>query len=274
VSDVCPRLAWLLLPALLALVVLFLAPLAFILVTSVYDGRFTVAAYQQVLSGQLFGIVLWNTFDITIESSLISLALGYPIALHLSRLPRRRRAIYLMMVMLPFWTSILVKSFAFEVLLGDSGMVNSLVRFVFGPLAGFPMLFNRTGVIVGVVNYLLPFMVLPVLASLLAQDQAIVRAAEIMGASRLRIFWRITFPLSLPGVVAGALMNCILALGMFATPALLGGRRDMMIGNLIDFFTRQTLDWNVAAALSVVLLLLASTLASVLLRVRQSDGTA
>jgi putative spermidine/putrescine transport system permease protein len=158
-------------------------------------------------SGQLFGIVLWNTFDITIESSLISLALGYPIALHLSRLPRRRRAIYLMMVMLPFWTSILVKSFAFEVLLGDSGMVNSLVRFVFGPLAGFPMLFNRTGVIVGVVNYLLPFMVLPVLASLLAQDQAIVRAAEIMGASRLRIFWRITFPLSLPGVVAGALMN-------------------------------------------------------------------
>jgi ABC-type spermidine/putrescine transport system permease subunit I len=273
-SSVRPRAAWLLLPASLAFVILFLGPLAFIVFTSVYDGRFTLAAYQRVLSEPLFKIVLGNTFVIAIESSLISLALGYPIALHLSRLPRRRRPIYLMMVMLPFWTSILVKSFAFEVLLGDSGILNSLIRFVFGAQAGFPMLFNRPGVIVGVVNYLLPFMVLPVLASLLMQDQAIIRAAEIMGASRLRIFWRITFPLSLPGVLAGTLMNCILALGMFATPALLGGRRDMMIGNLIDFFTRQALDWNVAAALSIVLLLLASILVAVLLRVRQGEGTA
>src|SRR5258708_1694618 len=117
-------------------------------------------------------------------------------------------------------------------------------------------LFYRVGVIIGMTNYMLPFMVFPIMASLLSQNESVQRVAEIMGAGPVRIFLRITLPLSLPGVLAGVLMNMTLAMGMYITPALLGGRRDMMMANLVDFYTRQTLDWNLASAIAIVLLAL------------------
>lgn len=118
------------------------------------------------------------------------------------------------------------------------------------------MHFNRTGVILGLVHNFIPFMVFPILTSLLAQDPALGRAARLMGAGPLRIFLRIALPLSLPGVMAGCVLTFTMALGFFVTPALLGGRQDVMLASLVDFYTRESLNWTLASAISVVLLVL------------------
>ncbi len=258
----------------LLVAVFFLYPLGLIIWTSIHDGSgFTLEGYDKLVHSRLIAKVVGNTFEISAGATAISLLFGYPIALHLASQPPRRRMLFLILVMLPFWTSILVKSFALAIVLGENGIINSAIKAVFGPEVYIPMMFNRVGVFAGMVNYLLPFMVLPILASLLAQDPALKRAAEIMGAGRLRIFWRITLPLSLPGLMAGVLMNLVLALGMYITPALLGGRRDIMLANLIDFYTRQTLDWQLATSIAVTLLFVTSVLAALLQRV-QGEGRA
>jgi len=176
------------------------------------------------------------------------------------------------MVMLPFWTSILVKSFAFSIVLGEQGLVNRGLVAAFGEAARSELIFNRTGVVLGMTNFLLPFVVLPVLASLLAQNQSLYRVAQIMGAGPLRVFWSITLPLSLPGAMAGALMALTLSTGMYITPALLGGRKEMMMANLVDFYTRQTLDWAMASAIAILLLLMSAVLIALMLKARGQEG--
>ncbi len=262
----------LLAPLCLLLLAFFLLPLGTIVWTSLHDGSgFTPRGYLELASGTLFARVLGITFDISITSTLVSLLISYPIALHLARQTPRRRAFYMVLLMLPFWTSILVKSYAFIVILGQSGFVNEILAWISDGALRLEMVFNRTGVVIGMINYLIPFMVLPILASLLALDPALPKAAEIMGAGPLRIFLRITLPLSLPGVVAGVLMNMTLSIGSFITPALLGGRGDLMMANLVDFYTRQTLDWTLASSIAVVLLLLSGLLVVGLMRVRQHE---
>lgn len=272
-SSIGPWTALLLLaPLTLVMVVVLVWPLAVIVWTSLYNGGFTFAAYSELLQSTLFLKVLRNTFEIAIGGTLMSLLLGYPVALHLAAQPPARRTAYLIMVMLPFWTSILVKSFALVAVFGNQGLVNQLLGFLTGGTLNVPMMFNRVGVIIGMLNFLLPFMILSILSSLLALDRRLLLAAETMGAGAWRIFWKITLPLSMPGVVAGILINVTLAIGMYITPALLGGRQDMMVANLVDFYTRQTLDWNAASATAVVLLALSGLLVALLGRVRGSGG--
>jgi len=267
----------LLLPVSLLLMAFFVWPLALVGWSSLYNAAnsaLTLQAYSSLSTSTLFYRVLANTLQISCIATLASLVLGYIIALHLARMNARRRAPYMVLVMLPFWTSILVKSFAFTVVLGDRGLVNQLLGWLaelWGGTLHLEMLFNRVGVIIGMTNYLLPFMVFPIMASLLAQNESLLRVAEIMGAGPVRIFLRITLPLSLPGVLAGVLMNMTLAMGMYITPALLGGRRDMMMANLVDFYTRQTLDWNLASAIAIVLLALSGLLIAALMRVQRNE---
>ncbi|MFI5015233.1 MAG: ABC transporter permease [Hyphomicrobiales bacterium] len=253
-------------PGIVILAGVFLLPLCQIALTSVDGAALSARAYAALAGSTLFWRVLYNTFEISIGSTLACLVLGYPVAYHLSRVPLRRRLIYMMLILLPLWTSILVKSFAFTVILGENGIINNVLRFLFGPEAGVTLLFNRTGVLIGMVHYLLPFMVFPILVSLLAQGAHLHTAARVMGAGRTRIFLRITLPLSLPGVLAGCVMTTVLSLGMFVTPALLGGRRDVMMANLVDFYTRVSLDWGAAAAIAIVLLLITGSLLAVLSR--------
>jgi mannopine transport system permease protein len=263
----------LLAPLVVLLLAFFVYPLLFTLWNSVYENGFTVRAYQELLTSTLFYKVLRTTFIISGAATAVSLLLGYPVALHIARQPPSRRIIYLTLVMLPFWTSILVKSFALTVLLGYSGIINQMLSAISGGQLNIPMVFNRFGAIIGMVNYLLPFMILSILGSLMAQDPNLARAAEVMGASRFRIFRKVTLPLSMPGVMAGIIINFTLSIGMYITPALLGGRQDMMIANLIDFYTRQTLDWPVASAIAVVLLLISGLLVAILGKVRGGQGT-
>ncbi|WP_427184548.1 ABC transporter permease [Bordetella bronchialis] len=255
------------------LLLFFLIPLGLVGWSSIYDQGYTLRGYAEVAGGTLIHRVLQNTLHISVLATLTSLVLGYLIAMHLAAMSPRRRAPYLIMVMLPFWTSILVKSYAFTIVLGSSGVVNRLLGWMSGGSWHVDLLFNRVGVVLGMTNYLLPFMVLPVMASLINQNRSLHLAAEIMGASQWRIFTRITLPLSLPGVCAGVLMCLTLSMGMYITPALLGGRQDMMLANLIDFYTRQTLDWTLASSIAFVLLAISALLIAMLIRVQQDRET-
>lgn len=261
----------LLLPLCLLMLVFFLWPLGLVGWTSIYDNGLTFDGYVRVATSSLIHKVMASTIEISVLATLVSLVLGYAIALHLSRMNPRRRVPYLVMVMLPFWTSILVKSFAFTIVLGNAGVINQFLQWISGGAWHVDMLFNRVGVIVGMTNYLLPFMVLPIMASLLNQNRNLQFAAEIMGAGPVRIFTRITLPLSLPGVFAGSLMCLTLSLGMYITPALLGGRQDMMLANLVDFYTRQTLDWTLASAIAIVLLVFSCALILMLIRAQRNQ---
>jgi ABC-type spermidine/putrescine transport system permease subunit I len=256
------------LPALAFMTLVFLYPLLGVLKQSVTGPQdaLTLEAYRTLAGSRLFGRVLWNTFEISTLATVLTAVLAYPIALYLAGQPARRRAFLLVLVLLPFWTSILVKTFAFTVVLGENGLVNQTIALLPGIERGPKLLFNRAGVMIGLTHFFVPFMVFPILASLLALNPELARAAMLMGAGPVRIFLRITLPLSMPGVIAGALLTFILALGFFVTPALLGGRQDMMLANLVDFYTRQTLNWTVASAISVVLLALSLVLIFILSR--------
>ncbi len=260
--------ALLLAPLMVVMLLFFLLPAGSIIWTSLNGAKLDPSTYLDLLTSTLFRKVLTTTLEIGIEATAVTLVVGYAIAMHLARLSPRHRAVMMIFVMLPFWTSILVKSFAFTIVLGDAGLVNRAIAFVFGNKEPIQMLFNRTGVLLGMLNFLLPFMVLPILSNLMAQDPALARAAQTMGAGPLRIFLRITLPLSLPGVLSGVLMCLSLAIGSYITPALLGGRTDMMLANLVDFYTRQTLDWPAASAIAVILLVITGAIVALLTRVR------
>ena len=253
-SDASQGAATFVLPAAIVSLAIAAVPLLFILYTSLGGAKLSLEAFESLLSSTLFQRSLYTTLEISVFASLISLVLGYIVALHLARQPPRRRSIYMMLVLLPFWTSILVKSYAFTVILGREGLINSTLSWIFGTQIALPMILNRVGVMVGMTNYLTPFIVFPVLASLLAIDPALYRAADIMSARPMRVFFTITLPLSLPGVAAGVSSVAVMSLGFFIIPALLGGRQDVMLANLVDFYTRETLDWNMAAAIGVLLL--------------------
>jgi ABC-type spermidine/putrescine transport system permease subunit I len=256
------------LPAVALMVAVLLVPLGYVLYFSVTkDGVPTAEGYADLFRSTLFLRVLGTTLSISVTATLVSVLLGYPVALHLSRQSARRRALLLPLVLLPFWTSILVKSYAFTILLGRQGIINRILAWLFGPEFNVQLIFNRTGVIIGMVNYLLPFVVFPLLANLLAQDRNLTQAAESMGASPTRIFWKVTLPQSIAALASGALLCLILSLGFFVTPAILGGRQDMMLANLIDLFTRETLNWTASSAIAVVLLLLSGIVVYLLSRI-------
>lgn len=243
------------LPAILLMLVAFLVPLGNIVVQSLTNdttGAFTTEAYARIASASLFLRVGANTLETTLLATAAALLLAYPLAFYLARQPPRRRALLMVLVLVPFWTSVLVKSFAFTVILGQSGFINSGLLWLGLPTV--KLLFNRVGVIIGMSHYLVPFMVFPILANLLNQPRELAFAAAMMGAGKWRIFWRVTLPLSLPGVMAGVLLVLILCLGFYVVPALLGGKDDMMLANLVDYYAREIIDWPMAAALSVILL--------------------
>lgn len=255
-------------PAALLLLFAFAAPLVWVFMTSFEAPAGAGAAYLDIATKTIYRRVLITTAEIAAASTFITLLLSYPVAYHLSRQSRRTRALLSILVLLPFWTSILVKSFAFTVMFGTNGMVNDVLRSMFGEEATIQFMYNRPAVLLGMSHYLMPFMIFAIQSNLLAQNPALRTTAEVMGASRLRIFFSITFPLSLPAIVAGSLMCFILSLGMFVTSALLGSKQDMMISNLINFYVREVLNWPAASALAVILIVVVGALMLLLSRVR------
>lgn len=240
------------LPALLLLGGLFAWPVLRLLSMSVADG--TLAQLERAALDELYVAVLLDSMKIAGLVTLICLGLAYPVALWLTRAGRIGLALGMFALLLPFWTSVLVRTYAWMVLLGRNGVINRMLRdwgLIEFPL---PLLHNLAGVLIGMVHVLLPYMVFPIYAALLRIDPDLPRAAEGLGASRWATFRRVVLPLSMTGVAAGCALVFVLSLGFFITPALLGGGRVMMIAMLIEQQVRELLDWPFAAALSLVLL--------------------
>ena len=205
-----------------------------------------------------YGGILLRTFHISLVATLICLLLGYPLAWWLASLPTRAANVLMILVLLPFWTSILVRVAAWIVLLQSEGLVNRGlmgVGLIDHPLA---LLFNRTGVIIAMVHILLPFMVLPLYSVMKSVPPTYLRAAVSLGSSPLAAFFRVYVPQTYPGIGAGALLVFILAIGYYVTPALLGGADDQMLSYYIARYTNVEVNWGMACALGA--LLLAATL--------------
>ncbi len=239
-------------PALVVITVLFVWPLLRLLSMSVADG--TLAQFEKAALDMLYVSVLWESLEIALIVTVVCLLLAYPVAAWLVQTSRLGFVLGMFFLLLPFWTSVLVRTYAWMVLLGRSGVINRLLRDWGWIEAPLPLLHNRLGVLIGIVHVMLPYMVIPIYAALLRIDPDLRRAAEGLGAPAWRPFARITFPLSLPGVFAGCALVFVITLGFFITPALLGGGRVMMISMLIEQQVREFLDWNFAAALASVLL--------------------
>ena len=200
--------------------------------------------------------VLVRTFVVSASVTLICLLLGYPLAALIARSKGAVANTLLILVLLPFWTSLLVRTSAWVVLLQSRGVVNSALAWagIIDPSQPLDLIYNRIGVLVAMTHILLPFMVLPIYSVMRSIPPVYLRAASSLGAPPFMAFWRVYLPMSLPGVSAGALLVFILALGYYITPALVGGPRDQMVSYFIAYYSNQVTNWGMAAALSGILL--------------------
>ncbi|MFC3217715.1 ABC transporter permease [Tianweitania populi] len=198
--------------------------------------------------------ILQRTFVIAAGTTLACILIGFPYAMVAASVTGWKRQVMLAAVLLPLWTSLLVRTAAWFILLQDNGLINRLLQtlgLIDAPLA---LLFNRTGVIIAMTHVLLPFMVLPIFSVLIAIPTNLLPAAASLGAHPLRAFWRVLLPLSLRGVVSGSLLVFMAAIGYYITPALIGGPTDQMISSVIAFYATGTANWGMAGALGIVLL--------------------
>ncbi|MBL8699396.1 MAG: ABC transporter permease [Alphaproteobacteria bacterium] len=248
--------ALLLAPLVLLLGVIFFYPIGRLLLGSFVAPDWSLAHYAALASEPLYARILLRTAWIALVVTVLALLLGYPIAYAMSRLKGWQAALVTACVMVPLWTSVLVRSYAWIVLLQRNGLVNTWLTNLGLIDAPLRLIYTEGAVLVAMTHVLLPFMVLPIYASLRGIPPELVRAARNLGAGGLRSFWHVVLPLSLPGVSAGALMVFILALGFYVTPALVGGPRTLMIATLIAQQVTELLNWGLAGALSTVLLIL------------------
>jgi spermidine/putrescine transport system permease protein len=266
----------LLAPGLAWLGLFFAAPLLMVAAYSVMPAApfggvargFTLAAYAR-LADPLYAGIVWRTLWLATVTTLVSLLLGYPVAYVIARSGRWRRWL-LLLVVLPFWTSFLVRTYAMIFLLRDTGLVNTLLLKLGLIQAPLTLLYTPGAVLAGLVYGYLPFAVLPIYAALEKLDPTLLEAATTLGAPPRTAFFRVTLPLSMPGVVAAALLVFIPSLGSFLTPDLLGGAKTSLLGNLIQAQFTTARDWPFGSAASLLLLL--GTFAALAWHLRRRDA--
>src|SRR5579864_8294724 len=244
---------FLVLPALLFYVAVYVYPLSRLGAWSVYDKGFTLKFYAELFAEGMYLKALSNTLEISVLVTAACLILGYPLSYLIVTTSSTPRRILMVLVLVPFWTSILVRTFAWIVILGNNGLVNRAftnIGLIDHPIK---LLFNMVGVQVGMVHVLLPFMVFPLLGVMSRIDLNVVRIARSLGATPSRAFLHVFLPLSLPGVAAGCVLVFLLAIGFYVTPALLGGPGEITLATLIDMMINTLLNWGLAATLGVLL---------------------
>jgi putative spermidine/putrescine transport system permease protein len=243
-------------PAAIWNLVFFIAPVGVMVARSLEQGGgLSLAHYRALFASSLYLTVMLTTFEISVLVTAVSLGLGYPVAYLLATAGSRVRAAVLLLVILPYWLDYIVRSYSWMVLLGRMGLVNRTLMEWTLISAPLPILYTRWSVLIGMVQILLPLMVLTLYGAMLRIDQGLIQAAAAHGARPWQSFRRVFFPLSLPGVYAASLLTFVTSLGFYITPALLGGRKDTMISQLIVTVSSDMLDWSLASAVSVVLLL-------------------
>ncbi len=244
--------AWLAVPGFLFLVAFFLVPLVRMGIRSVNDP--SPANYRIFLESPVYVRVLWTTLRTSLLVTVVCLLIGYPYAYVLHHAGPRTRAVLTALVLVPFWSSLLVRTYAWTVLLQDSGVINSALRDLGLIEAPLKLMRNTLGVTIGMSHILLPFMVLPIWATMRRIDPDLVPAAEGLGAPPRAAFRKVFLPLSLPGVFAGCLLVFVLALGFYITPALLGSPQNAMFSELIVNMVSERLRFGVGSALAMTLL--------------------
>jgi len=265
------RILLLMLPALAVLVFMFVLPLALFFVRSFMEfdgttGEFIDQARDLLLS-QAYLTALGTTNWISLIVTVTTLLIGYPIAYYLTTGTGIGVRIVVLSIVLPYFTSIIVRTFSWMVLLGEHGLVNDILLAAGLIGAPLPLMYDRLGVLIGMSYVLLPYMVLTLYAAMRAIDPSLLRAAAGLGASGFYTFRRVYLPLSLHGVLSGALIVYILSIGFFITPALMGGQHDIMIAMLIDRALEVAVDWPSAALMSLTLLVVTLVLYAIYYRV-------
>lgn len=252
---------WLVIPPALVLIVLFGVPLLLVLAVS-FASRGTYGGIEWALTftnytsiaDQLYLRIFWRSLWLAVVTTVICLAMGFPLAYVIARAPRRWQGVLLFLVIIPFWTNFLVRTYAWMFILRTEGLLNQALLalgLIHEPLS---ILFTDWAVLIGLVYGYLPFMVLPLYAALERLDRSLVEAAWDLYAKPVQVFTRVVLPLSRPGVIAGCVLVFIPSLGAYVTPDLLGGARTMMVGNLIQHQYLVVRDWPFGSSLSFVLM--------------------
>ncbi len=243
-------------PAMLLIVAIVLIPVGWLFYLSFIgnDGQLSLEHYQKMVEYKSYARVFVTTFQVSILTTLLCILIGYPLAYFLAMLPQRMAGLFMLAVLLPFWTSLLVRTYAWLVLLQKNGILND-----FAISAGIwetpvKLVHNMTGTLIGMAHIMLPFLVLPLYGAMRKIERDMMHAAANLGATPIQAFWKIYFPLSLSGMVAGSLIVFVLCLGFYVTPAVLGGGRVVMVATQITAILENQFNWGAASALGVVLL--------------------
>jgi ABC-type spermidine/putrescine transport system permease subunit I len=243
--------AWLIAPLAVLYGMFALLPLGMILRFSLTNG---FENFRSVLTSPLLLRVATNTIVISLTTTAITLALAIIVAAAMWRSGPKLHSLIMAFVLLPFWTAVLIKNFAWAVLLQDNGVVNNLLQAA--GLGPFTLLHNRLAVLIGMVHFVLPYAIFPIYTAMRDIDRRLENAARSMGAGTTSVIWHVVLPLIMPGIAAAALLVFIVSTGFFITPVILGSPSDMMIANLIDYYVHELINFNNAAALAVLVALL------------------
>ena len=224
------------------------------------DGTLSFENYTRMLDSKAYIRIFITTFKISFLTTLICALIGYPLTYFMSQLPKKWAGICMIGVLIPFWTSLLVRTYAWLVLLQKKGLLNNLL--IDFEIISEPIKFvhNTSGTLIGMAHIMLPFLILPLYANMRSIDKDCVRAAASLGATPSRAFWTVFFPLSIPGLLAGLLIVFVLCLGFYVTPAVLGGGRVIMAAMKISSNIELYFSWGAASALGVVLLVVTMTI--------------
>lgn len=251
-----PGMGWLALPLLVMFLAFYAWPIFDIAALSVGGSKLSLASYVRIGTVPAYSLVMANTLWISFLVTTACLILGYPVAFLLATTSEVLSRRLLLLVIIPFGTSLLVRNYAWMILLGNSGLINNALkalRLIDQPL---PLLYNTFGATVGMTHVLMPYLVLVLLSSMRSIERSLGLAAQSLGAGPLRAFLTVFLPLSMPGVAAGCMLVFIMSLGFFVTPALLGGRSGTMISMVIEAQINQLVNWSIGAALSIALLVI------------------
>ncbi len=261
------------LPALILLVAVVGYPLLMIVLRSLSEPHWGVQNYSWFFSTPVNLVVLKRTFAISAWVTVVCVACAYPYAYLMTAVGPKVRLVMVLCVLIPFWVSGVVRTLSWVILLQDSGVINSVLKWA--GIGTVRLIRTQTGVVIGMAQVLLPFMILPLYSVMKGIDLRLMRAAQSLGARPIRAFFTVYLPLSLPGVYAGAIIVFILALGFYITPALLGGPRSTMLSTLVQNQVLSLLQWGRGGAMGVVLLLatfLLLALAAPAMRQKHKEG--
>jgi spermidine/putrescine transport system permease protein len=257
-------LAILLSPTVFWLSLFFIVPLIVVLVVSfskrsllgVVEYDFNLANYRRVFSELIYLRILWKSVWLAILNTVLCLLVGYPFAFYIARQSPSRQRLLIFLVMIPFWTNFLVRTYALIFIVRDTGFINNILIGLGVIDTPLPIMFTQTGVLLGMLYGYLPFAVLPLYASIEQLDFDYVQAAQDLGANGVKVFLRIILPLTMPGVVAGSIITFIPTLGAYVTPDLMGGGNTFLIGNLLQQQFMTVRDWPFGSALGIILMVM------------------